>query len=101
MLLEIGMWKGVTTLGRSNKDKSNIFDQFKTPSQYKNFFVDYASKILVYNTGESYAKVVKMCLDGSFAGSLHNGENWRMLKVFRLEVIDRLEKIANAVHMIL
>ncbi|KAF4331584.1 kinase-like (PK-like) [Fusarium beomiforme] len=91
VLLEIGLWQPAMSLERHG------FSSVKEPEAIQKYLIKVAEKRLSSKVGEKYQKVVLKCLRGNFEVDNDTKEDMKLQLAFRSQVVDVLEKIADAI----
>ncbi|CEF83668.1 unnamed protein product [Fusarium graminearum] len=91
VLLEIGLWQPAMSLERHG------FSSVKEPKAIQKYLIKVAEKRLSSKVGEKYQKVVLKCLRGNFEVDNDTKEDTKLQVAFRSQVVDILEKIADAI----
>jgi hypothetical protein len=89
VLLEIGLWQPALTL------ESNHFKNAREPNAIMGQLLKHAERRLGDKMGDRYAKIVKMCLTGSFGVHGDPREDRKLQQAFRTEIVDVLSRLAS------
>lgn len=77
--------------------EKNGFSYVKDPTAVQGRLIKIAEKKLAPKVGEKYRNVVLRCLQGDFDVKDDTKEDLKLQLAFRSNVVDVLEKIANAI----
>lgn len=93
VLLEIGLWKPAVSLQKSNFREARLSDRYLIRKQ----LLHHAEHRLERRVGKRYKEVVIKCLKGEFGISSDNKEDLKLQQAFRSQIVDVLERAADAV----
>lgn len=92
VLLEIGMWKTVGSIFKTQIEKATAERRLPAPNMIKEALVEKARTEIASEMGDSYAKSVERCLDGQFGVDDENESATVLSAAFRRMVIDTIAK---------
>ncbi|KAK5095861.1 hypothetical protein LTR70_003180 [Exophiala xenobiotica] len=93
VLLEIGLWKPAVSLQKDNFRDAKLNDRYEVSKQ----LLHHAEHRLERRVGRKYKEVVIRCLKGEFGVVDDNREDLKLQQAFRSQVVDVLERAADAV----
>ncbi|OJD40375.1 protein kinase-like [Diplodia corticola] len=91
VLLEIGLWQPAITICKDQLRRT------RDPLTIHQLLVRRAEKYLGQKTGPKYRKAVLDCLRGDFGVTEDSKEDLKLQQVFRLQVVEVLERAAGSI----
>ncbi|KAF3937445.1 hypothetical protein ABW19_dt0209089 [Dactylella cylindrospora] len=92
LLLEIGLWAHIVTLDDSWTTKT-LHKVIADPEAVREKLQKFIDERLAHHAGTSYAKAVSLCLSDAPEFNCQGEESWRVLKFFRINVVDVLQSL--------
>ncbi|KAI1824727.1 hypothetical protein F4861DRAFT_504547 [Xylaria intraflava] len=83
LLLEIGCWRAVPTMGSRSKDLRSV----RNPETLRSYFLDIVDSRLAHDTGSKYAAVVRKCIEKR---DWNTYEDSQYLTLFREQILEPL-----------